>query len=67
MANILIRGLDDDVVARLKAEAAADGQSLQSKIHEVLTAASIRSMASTRKLSARWLAELATATRQPPP
>ena len=45
MANILIRGLDDEAVKRLKAEAAANGHSLQAEIREILTAASVRSMA----------------------
>jgi len=66
VANILLRGLDDEVVTRLKAEAAAGGQSMQAHIREILTAASVRSMAATRKLSTRWLAELAAANRQTP-
>jgi plasmid stability protein len=64
MANILVRGLDDDVVARLKASAAANGHSLQAEIREALSGASLRSLATTRRLSAKWLAE-ATAPQIP--
>jgi plasmid stability protein len=58
MANILIRDLDDEVLARLKTTARAHGRSLQAEIHEVLQAASIRSLATTRRLSAQWLKRL---------
>ena len=58
MANILIRDLDDEILARLKETARAHGRSLQAEIHEVLEAASIRSFAETRRLSARWLKRL---------
>jgi plasmid stability protein len=58
MANILIRDLDDEVLARLKATAKTHGRSLQAEIHEVLQAASIRSLAETRRLSAQWLKRL---------
>jgi plasmid stability protein len=37
MAQILIRDLDDDVVARLKARAAGNGRSLQSELRLLLT------------------------------
>jgi plasmid stability protein len=59
MTNILIRDLDDEVLARLKATAKAHGRSLQAEIHEVLESASIRSLADTRRLSAQWLRRLA--------
>jgi plasmid stability protein len=58
MTNILIRDLDDEVLARLKATAKAHGRSLQAEIHEVLEAASIRNLAETRRLSAQWLKRL---------
>jgi plasmid stability protein len=58
MTNILIRDLDDEVLARLKATAKAHGRSLQAEIHEVLEAASIRTLAETRRLSAQWLKRL---------
>jgi plasmid stability protein len=63
MANILVRGLDDEVLARLKATAKAHGRSLQAEIHEVLQAASIRSLAETRRLSAQWLRRLGNSSR----
>jgi plasmid stability protein len=59
MTNLLIRDLDDEVLARLKATAKAHGRSLQAEIHEVLESASIRSLADTRRLSAQWLRRLA--------
>ena len=59
MANVLVRNLDDEVLKRLKATAKAHGRSLQAEIHEVLRAASDRSLAETRRLSARWLKRLA--------
>ena len=58
MTNILIRDLDDEVLARLKVTAKAHGRSLQAEIHEVLEAASIRNLAETRRLSAQWLKRL---------
>jgi plasmid stability protein len=63
MANILIRDLDDEVLARLKATAKAHGRSLQAEIHSVLQAASIRSLAETRRLSARWIRRLGDSSR----
>jgi plasmid stability protein len=63
MANILIRDLDDEVLARLKATAKAHRRSLQAEIHEVLEAASIRSLAETRRLSAQWLKRLKGSSR----
>jgi plasmid stability protein len=66
MANILIRGLDAEVVARLKASAAANGHSLQAEIREALTGASVRSLAATRRLSAKWIAETASAAPPAP-
>jgi plasmid stability protein len=58
MANVLVRDLDDDVLKRLKAAAKAHRRSLQAEIHEVLRNASARSLAETRRLSARWLERL---------
>jgi plasmid stability protein len=58
MANILIRDLDVEVVARLKAAAKAHGRSLQAEIHQILEGASLRSLAETRRLSAQWLKRL---------
>jgi antitoxin FitA len=39
MAQVVIRNIDDDVVERLKARAAAEKNSLEQKLREVLTAA----------------------------
>ena len=37
MAQVVIRNLDDDVVERLKARAAAERKSLEQKLRDVLT------------------------------
>jgi antitoxin FitA len=58
VANVLVRDLDDDVLSRLKAAAKTHGRSLQAEIHEVLRAASLRSLAETRRLSIRWIKSL---------
>lgn len=58
MANVLVRDLDDEVLKQLKASAKAHGRSLQAEIHEVLRNASVRRLAETRRLSARWLKRL---------
>jgi plasmid stability protein len=58
MPNLLIRDLDDDVLAQLKAAAKAHGRSLQAEIHDVLRKASTRSLAETRRVSTRWLKRL---------
>ncbi|MCI0351762.1 MAG: hypothetical protein L0Z53_20270 [Acidobacteriales bacterium] len=58
MANILIRDLDDRVLARLKAAARTHGRSLQGELHDALQRASTSSLAGTRRLSARWVKKL---------
>lgn len=58
MANLLLRDLDEKVLRRLKAAAKTHRRSLQAEIHEVLAQASARSLAETRRLSARWLKRL---------
>ena len=58
MANLLIRNLDDEVVRQLKAAAKAHGRSLQAEIHDALERAGTRSLAETRRVSARWLRRL---------
>ena len=55
MPDLLVRGLDDDVLEQLKAAAKANGRSLQAEIHDVLRRAGTRNLAETRRLSARWL------------
>ena len=39
MAQVVIRNIDDDVVERLKAHAAAEKKSLEQKLRDVLTGA----------------------------
>jgi plasmid stability protein len=51
MANVLVRGLDDDVLKELKASAKAHGRSLQAEIHDVLARAATRNLAETRRVS----------------
>ena len=58
MANVLVRGLDDDVVKQLKAAASEHGRSLQAEIHAVLRTAAARSRGETRRLSVQWLKRL---------
>jgi antitoxin FitA len=58
VANLLLRDVDDEVLQRLKAAAKAHRRSLQAEIHDVLAQASARSLAETRRLSARWLKRL---------
>ena len=58
MANLLIRDLDDDLLKQLKAAAKAHGRSLQAEIHDALQRAGTRSLAETRRISARWMKRL---------
>ena len=58
MPDVLVRNLDAEVLAQLKASARSNGRSLQAEIHDVLRRASTRNLAETRRLSARWLKRL---------
>jgi plasmid stability protein len=58
MPDVLIRGLDPGILQALKSSAAASGRSLQAEIHQVLTIATLKNLAATRRLSARWLKQL---------
>jgi plasmid stability protein len=58
VANLLIRDLDDDLLKQLKAAAKAHGRSLQAEIHDALRRAGTRSLAETRRISARWIKRL---------
>jgi len=58
VANLLIRDLDEQVLSRLKVAAKARGRSLQGEIHDALRRASARSLAETRRISARWMKRL---------
>ncbi|HVA64021.1 MAG TPA: hypothetical protein VNF74_09885 [Terriglobales bacterium] len=59
MANLLLRNLDAEVLARLRASARAQGRSLQAEIHAALGRASLASRAQTRWVSRQWLRRLA--------
>ena len=63
MPNVLIRDLDEELLARLKARAAENGRSLQTEIHEILRRADVLSMAQMRRLSDEWLQKLAGTTQ----
>jgi len=63
MPNVLIRDLDEELLARLKARAAENGRSLQTEIHEILRRADVLSMAQMRRLSDEWLHKLAGTTQ----
>lgn len=54
MANVLLRGLDEELLDRLKASARAHGRSLQAEIHETLRRGAARDLAATRRLSDKW-------------
>jgi plasmid stability protein len=58
MPNVLVRGLDDEVLKQLKAAAKANRRSLQAEIHDVLRRANTRNLAETRRLSVKWLKRL---------
>ena len=62
MPNVLIRDLEAGVLRQMKAAARANGRSLQGEIHEILRQASTRSLAQTRRLSAKWLRRLRGST-----
>lgn len=59
MPNVLIRDLDEELLARLKARAAANGRSLQTEIHAILEHANRYSRAEMIQLSEKWLRSLA--------
>ena len=49
MAQILVRGLDDDVVERLKQRAKAEGRSLAAEVRLILEDAAKLDMATARR------------------
>ena len=61
MAQVLIRGLDETVVERLKARAAASGRSLEAELRAVIEQAASfdAKLAETRELAARLRRRLA--------
>ena len=55
MASILVRGLDERTIHRLKERARLDGRSLQQEVKEILErAAGTLTMREARRLSDRW-------------
>jgi plasmid stability protein len=63
MAQVLVRNLDEDVVERLKARAAAAGRSLEAELREIVSAAARPS----KEATLRRLDEIRARTRQPGP
>jgi plasmid stability protein len=59
MADILVRGLDDDVVDRLKQRAALTGRSLQSETKLILERAAGRTLEESLAIAAQWRTRLA--------
>jgi antitoxin FitA len=59
MAQMLVRGLPDDVVARLKARAESHGRSVESEVRTILEAAAGFSMDQAREVAAKWQAHFA--------
>jgi len=58
MGRIIIRNLDDDVIARLKARAQANGRSLEAEVRHVLTQAASRSDANGLRALAERIAAM---------
>jgi len=54
MADILVRGLDDDVLDRLKQRAAVTGRSLQSETKMILERAAGRTLEESLAVAATW-------------
>jgi antitoxin FitA len=54
MADILVRGLDDDVVNRLKQRATLTGRSLQSETKLILERAAGRTLDASLAVAATW-------------
>lgn len=53
MAQVLVRGLDPDVVKTLKDRAAANGRSLEAELRTVIEQAAGTNIAGARELAAR--------------
>ena len=58
MASILVRDLDERVVAGLKQRARSNGRSVQAEVRDILAQAARRSLAETRTVSEQWLLRL---------
>jgi plasmid stability protein len=59
MAQMLVRGLPDNVMARLKARAESHGRSVESEVRTILEAAAGFSIEQARNASAKWQAHFA--------
>jgi plasmid stability protein len=59
MVQVLVRDLEAEVVARLKARAKRQGRSLQAELKEILEQASRQSLVDARALAARIRRQLA--------
>lgn len=59
MAQILVRGLDEGVVARLKDRATSHGRSLESEARSILESAAGFTADEARRVSREWQARLA--------
>ncbi len=59
MAQILVRGLEEDVVARLKARATSHGRSLESEARTVLESAAGFTEEEARRVVKDWQGRLA--------
>ena len=53
MAQILVRGLDENTVEQLKRRARQRGRSLQSEVRTILEQVALADMAAARQLAAR--------------
>jgi antitoxin FitA len=62
VADILVRGLDDDVVNRLKQRAALTGRSLQSETKFILERAAGRTLDQSLSVAATWRKRLGQRT-----
>ena len=54
MADLLVRGLETRVVARLKEMARSHGRSLQGELKAILTESVLYSMKQALEVSAKW-------------
>jgi plasmid stability protein len=59
MAQILVRGLENEVVARLKDRAAAHGRSLESEARSILESAAGFTAEEARQVVSNWQKRLA--------
>ncbi len=58
MAQLTIRGLDDETLRRLRRRAKHHGRTLQAEIKEILEQAAVFSMPEAHDIADRWAAKL---------